>query len=98
MANVLSALKVASSRNNYEKALSLSHAILEIPLDTSGANLSGLALRPGLSGPGSFDLDLVAGIIWSNDTVWPTEYRKSIEANSRQIRRGVFQVIASLSA
>lgn len=52
-------------------------------IDASGADLSHLEIH---------DLDAVAGVVWTADTVWPPGLRNRILARSREIRDGVFQV------
>ncbi|MEV6648126.1 hypothetical protein [Amycolatopsis sp. NPDC051371] len=52
-------------------------------IDASGADLSQLQID---------DLDLVVGVVWTAETVWPPELRSRILTRSREIRTGVFLV------
>ncbi|MET8997184.1 hypothetical protein [Amycolatopsis sp. NPDC004169] len=52
-------------------------------IDASGADLSHLKIH---------DLNAVAGVVWTEDTIWPPGLRSRILARSREIRDGVFQV------
>ena len=52
-------------------------------VDASGADLSGMAIE---------DLDVLEGVIWTRQTVWPPDIADHVRACSRLIRPGVYQV------
>lgn len=55
----------------------------EISVDVSGADLSNLQIR---------DPDLLTGVIWTHDTIWPAGLDETIRARSREIHSGVYQI------
>ncbi len=53
------------------------------PVDASGLDLSDLRLP---------DIDVLAGVTWTKQTIWPDEVRAVVEDRSTPIRPGVYRV------
>ncbi|QKW32465.1 hypothetical protein HUT17_04860 (plasmid) [Nocardiopsis flavescens] len=60
-------------------------AYTEATLDVSGADLSHLTLGQG-------DLADMTGVVWSQETRWPSNFTVKLRRLSREIRPGVYQV------
>lgn len=58
--------------------------LMAIVIDAQGADLS--ALHPS-------ELGLLPGLVWDEQTRWPTEIVEEVRARSREIRTGVWQVV-----
>jgi hypothetical protein len=56
-------------------------------VDAAGADLSRLVLSPDAD-----IADVAAGVLWDDNTIWPTATRRAIERRSRELRAGVYQV------
>jgi hypothetical protein len=54
-----------------------------VQVDASGADLSMAHLQ---------DLDVLAGVIWTHETIWPPGVENGVRERSREIRSGVFQI------
>lgn len=70
----------------YRTAHRLLPALMDLQVDASGVDLSGLELGPG-------DLKTLVGVMWTTDTCWPDDLATFVEHRSRQIADGLFQVI-----
>jgi len=53
-------------------------------VDASGADLSDIAIE---------DVDVLDGVIWTDQTTWPPGIADQVRACSREIRPGVYQVV-----
>ncbi len=71
------------SNTTGELAGRLANSLAAVPIDASDADLKDLHLP---------DLGALAGIVWTDKTVWPESYRTSILARSLSLRPGVFEV------
>ena len=52
-------------------------------VDASGADLSGLNLT---------DMSVLEGVVWTEETKWPSGVRDQVRLRSREIRVRVYQV------
>jgi hypothetical protein len=57
--------------------------LANINIDASGADLRQLKLQ---------DLDVLDGVIWTSDTVWPTGLARIIRTHSEEIEPGVYRI------
>jgi len=65
------------------RAVNLIHDLDAQLVDASGADLSALDIK---------HLDALDGIIWTDQTTWPSHIADQIGARSEQIRPGVYQI------
>ncbi|MET8142713.1 hypothetical protein ABZU32_20605 [Sphaerisporangium sp. NPDC005288] len=65
-------------------ARALTRVLDEAAVDASGMDLSDLQVPY---------LDLLVGVIWTQETIWPVEITAEIRARSHEIRPGVYQVV-----
>jgi hypothetical protein len=67
-----------------------------IPLDVSGLDVSSIVLPkpPEWSRPprGQVSLYALEGVVWTDETTWPSGYKQEILSHSRTLRKGVYQV------
>lgn len=61
----------------------VAEALASVPADVSGADLSGLQVT---------NTDVLAGVLWTQETIWPQDMRHLVEARSEEIRPGLYQV------
>ena len=59
------------------------HQLASIRVDASGADLSGLEIPYP---------DVLEGVIWTAETIWPSDVAGQVLARSDEIRPGIFQV------
>ena len=62
----------------------IANDIDDIPIDVSGMDLSHLGLRQYL--------DILDGVVWSDDTRWPPGGASLVATRSEEIRPGIYQV------
>ena len=62
----------------------LQRSLMQIPVDVSGLNMTMLRLRR---------LEALNGVVWTEDTCWPSDYIAEIHFNSRLLRNGVHQAL-----
>ncbi len=63
-------------------AIALARALDEREVDVSGADLSGMDIKP----------DLLNGAIWTHQTAWPPDVVSYVKAHSTEIRPDVYRV------
>jgi hypothetical protein len=84
---VLDRRLVRALSHHLDRALDLVRALIRgigaQPVDASGADLSGVEID---------DLDVLNGVIWTGQTIWPPGVREQVRDNSEEIRPGVYQV------
>jgi hypothetical protein len=61
----------------------ITHNLVEWQVDASGADLSDIEIR---------QLGPLDGVIWTRETTWPPGAKAEVEAHSKEIRDGVYQV------
>jgi len=59
------------------------NALNAIPVDVSGVDFSGMT---------SLKLEVLDGVMWSQETVWPAGFMEQIAAQSKEIHPGVYQI------
>ncbi|WP_171064513.1 hypothetical protein [Actinomadura soli] len=64
----------------------LEDSLASVEIDASGADLAELELAE------SSLTEVLAGVVWDEDTRWPPDLRESIAARSEEIRPGVYRV------
>ena len=79
-----SAAITASGRDAHPSHLDLALNLGTQQVDASGADLSGIAV---------VDMNALAGVIWTPETIWPPGVMLEVRSRSREIRPGVYQVL-----
>lgn len=82
-ARVARNVDVRSSRDNLSRAIWQINRLATGHIDASAADLRQLKVR---------DLDVLDGITWTRETIWPPSIRSEVRARSGEIEPGVYRV------